>query len=115
MQESERVYGKNNENYIHSLKEYSVYLLARGSHQEAYTTWLEAFDLAKNLFGSDLNMFSSELLVNMGIAKRELGQIEDMKNIFERAKNVEEKINSKTSPRYKQILAIENSNQERFR
>lgn len=109
MRETERVKGKKDENYIDALKEYSVYLLSRIAYHDAYKTCLEAFELAKDLYGSELNNFSSNLLLNMAIAKRQLGQTEDMKHILERAKRIEETLNSKTSQKYLEIVEYEKS------
>ena len=107
MDESQKDAGKVNENYIDALKEYSNYLIARGAYQDAYKTWLEAIELSKSLFGTDRNLFSSVLYSNMAQAKFELGQVEDSINIIVKAKKIEEELNSRTSPKYKEICSIE--------
>jgi tetratricopeptide (TPR) repeat protein len=100
-------YGKKSIQYIAALKDVAFSYICKYKGQEAYKLYLEAYDIAKEVFGSEENQQSSTILVEMSNLKMQWGQFEEACNMVEKAKKIEEKVSSKYSVVYKHIDAFE--------
>lgn len=101
-------YGKKSIQYISALKDLGFSLIYKYKAQEAYKLYLEAYDIAKEVYGSEDNQQSSLILTEMANLKMQWGQFDEAFNIIEKAKKIEEKVSSKYSAIYKQLENFEN-------
>lgn len=68
---------------------------------------MEAYETAKELYGGENSADAADLLSFMAIVKARLCQFEESFNLLKKAKEIEEKVSSFHSQRYKAILTLE--------
>ena len=105
----ESVHGKNSSEFIDAKKELANSYLLMNNSNLSYKECLEAYELAKNLYGSDKNADWVDILSFMAIIKMRLHQFEEAKNFLTKCKEIEEQLSSKFSQRYKSIVNLESN------
>ena len=101
------VYGEKSPQYIEAVKEKAYSKMYLSQPQESYKCWLQAFDLSKEVFEGEVNNMAPGILLEMAWIKSYLSQFEEALNLIDKAKKIEEKINSINSAFYKQIQDFE--------
>ncbi|CAI2385779.1 unnamed protein product [Moneuplotes crassus] len=102
-QVTKNVYGQNSMEHAHAIKLLSQGKMLTAQYQEAYQKALDCYDIYKAQFGSEVNSESSGVLTDMAFIKSRLCEFEDADNLIKKAKEIEQKITSKYSPKYYMI------------
>ena len=100
-------YGEKSTQYIEAVKEMAYTNMYTYQNNEAYKYWLKAFELAKEVHESEVNMMASSILLEMAAIKLALAQFDDSINLCEKAKKIEEQVSSIHSAKYKAIINLE--------
>ena len=103
----ESVCGKNSAEYIDVKKEQANTYFNMSSLNAAYKEILEAYEMAKQLYGSEKNKDAVEILWFMWIIKIKFKQFDKARNIITKAKEIEEQLSSKFSQKYKVVVSYE--------
>ena len=101
------VYGEKSSQYIDIIKEKASIKTCLRQPDEAYKYWLQANDLNKEVFESEENIMTSGILIEMAGIKGYLSQFDEALNLIDKAKKIEEKMQSIHSELYIQIQDLE--------
>ena len=104
---AEKIYTKISPEYLDAKIRYIYLLNVLDQLNQAYKEGLEAYDIAKEVYGSEKNNDSVDTLTIMAIIKARFGQYDDAQNFINKCKKIEEQISSVYSERYKYIIDIE--------
>ena len=104
---AEIIYSKNSEEYIDAVKEITLWFLNMNNINQAYKSALDAYELSKMLYDSEINVAWVDMLLMMASMKARLHQFDTAKSIITKWKGLEEKLSSKFSQRFKNIIEIE--------
>jgi hypothetical protein len=100
-------YGDKSTQYVEALKLQSSSYLTLHQHAEAYRSLLKAYDITKEIFGTEVNNTATFILLEMATIKLSLKQYEEVYTLLNKAKKIEEQVSSVNSPYYQQILSHE--------
>ena len=105
---TEKVHTRNSPEYLDAKKEQANCFHMFGRLNEAYKECLEAYDISKEVYGSEKNIDASDIFTLMAIIKARLNQLDEAQKFLNKSKEIEEEVSSVYSERYKSILQIEN-------
>ena len=103
----EIVHGKNTPEYFDAKHELADLYLQTNNLNAAYKECLEGYELAKQIYGSEINNDTVDILSIMSSVKMKLHQFEESRNLLIKCKEIEEQLSSKFSQRYKILIGFE--------
>ena len=99
-------YGEKTPQYIHAINKMSYVKLYTNQINEAYKYWLKAYDLSKEVYESEVNELSTNILLEMAGIKWRMAQFEEAISFCNKAKKIQEQLSSIYSNKYKEITNL---------
>ena len=100
------VYGKKSAQYVQVKKEESDAGLMNGQNYQSLMASIEAYDLAKEVYGSEINPVASQILSNKAVVKSKQAKYEESLYLLDKALEIEKQVTSANSDIYKAVLNI---------
>mmetsp|Transcript_43315 Transcript_43315/g.50874 ORF Transcript_43315/g.50874 Transcript_43315/m.50874 type:complete len:293 (-) Transcript_43315:73-951(-) len=104
--------GKEKVEFVEAAKELATAMIETremDKQGQAYKLLQRSFELSREVYGDELNIEGSEILLLQAKIKINLKLYDECEDLIQRAKIIEEKVSSKYSDRYKKILLAESS------